>query len=339
MNDTSACFIIAEAGVNHNGSLDLALDLVTRARECGADAVKFQTFKAEHLVTRDAASAAYQKRAVPDASSQYDILKALELSEDDFVKIQSHCRAVGIEFLSSPFDEDSAGFLDRLGMRLFKVPSGEITNTPLLEAIGRFGKPVILSTGMSWLSEIEAAINALSLAGAGEIMLLHCVTEYPAPYDQINLSAIQTLAMAFGLRVGYSDHTAGLEIPIAAVAMGATLIEKHFTLDTAMPGPDHSASLPPEDFQCLVESIRHVERARGDGRKRPASCEIPNLEVVRKSITASRSIAAGEVITRSHLTLKRPGSGLAPLWLNAVVGRYARRSIAADELIDWSDLT
>lgn len=339
MNETAACFIIAEAGVNHNGSLDLALDLVTRARECGADAVKFQTFKAERLVTRNAASAAYQKREVPDAPSQYAMLKALELSENDFVKIQAHCRDIGIEFLSSPFDEDSAGFLDQLGMRLFKVPSGEITNTPLLEAIGRFGKPVILSTGMSWLSEIEAAINALSMAGAGEIMLLHCVTEYPAPYDQINLLAMQTLASAFGLRVGYSDHTTGLEIPIAAVAMGATLIEKHFTLDTAMPGPDHSASLPPPDFQRLVESIRHVERARGDGRKRPAPCEMPNLEVVRKSITAGRSIAAGEVITRAHLTLKRPGSGLAPLCLGAVVGRSARRSIAADELIDWSDLT
>ncbi|EPC04187.1 hypothetical protein L861_02420 [Litchfieldella anticariensis FP35 = DSM 16096] len=339
MINTASCFVIAEAGVNHNGSLDLALELVTRARECGADAVKFQTFKTERLVTQYAVSAAYQKRAVPQASSQHAMLKELELSEDDFARIQEHCRACDIEFLSSPFDEDSAAFLDRLGMRLFKIPSGEITNGPLLETIGRFGKPVILSTGMSWLAEIETAVKTLDAAGAGEIILLHCVTEYPAPYAEINLSAMQTLASAFGVKVGYSDHTAGIEIPIAAVAMGAVLIEKHFTLDTGMPGPDHSASLPPIDFRSMVQAIRHVESARGDGRKRPAPCELGNLEAVRKSIAAERDIAAGKIITREDLTLKRPGSGLSPLWLDAVVGRRAGRAIGTDELINWQDLT
>ncbi|RTR05333.1 N-acetylneuraminate synthase [Halomonas nitroreducens] len=338
MNDTAACFIIAEAGVNHNGSLDLALELVEQARECGADAVKFQTFSTDLMVTKEATSATYQYRAVPQARSQYEMLKALEMSEANFVAIEAHCRACNIEFLSSAFDEQSAVFLDRLGMRLFKVPSGEITNFPLLETIGRFGKPVILSTGMSWLGEIEAAVETLSRTGAGRIDLLHCVTEYPAPYDEINLSAMQTLGACFGTRVGYSDHTAGIEIPLAAVAMGASVIEKHFTLDPDMSGPDHAASLPPGDFRRMVEAIRHVESARGDGRKRPAPCEMLNLEVVRKSVTASREIVQGEVITRTHLTLKRPGSGLSPQCLDAVVGRRASRRIEADELIDWGDL-
>ncbi|MBZ9538039.1 N-acetylneuraminate synthase [Modicisalibacter tunisiensis] len=339
--DTST-FVIAEAGVNHNGSLEMALALVARARECGADAVKFQAFRAERLATRAAPKAAYQRQATTDTApgddSQYAMLRSLELSEDDFVRIQAHCRACGIEFLASAFDEDSAGFLDGLGMRLFKIPSGEVTNHPLLARIGAFGRPIILSTGMCHLGEVEAALHVLESAGAGPVTLLHCVTEYPAPFSQINLAAMETLARAFGVPVGYSDHTAGIEIPVAAVAMGATVIEKHFTLDTTLPGPDHAASLASDEFRHMVEAIRHVEQARGDGRKRPASCELDNLAVVRRSIAAGRDIAAGERITVAELVLKRPGNGLAPDCLAGVVGRRAARAIAADQLIDWQDL-
>ncbi|MDN3555244.1 N-acetylneuraminate synthase [Halomonas maura] len=339
MNDSSAAFVIAEAGVNHNGSLEMALELVDAAKRCGADAVKFQTFKAEALVTRQAAKAAYQRASTSDSDSQYAMLKSLELAEDDFVRIHAHCRQQGIEFLSSAFDMASADFLDGLGMSLFKIPSGEITNWPLLACIGGFGKPVILSTGMCHLADVEAALHRLEAAGAGEVTVLHCVTEYPAPYAQINLSAMHTLAEAFGVKVGYSDHTAGIEIPIAAVALGATVIEKHFTLDTRLPGPDHAASLAPDEFRHMVTAIRHVESARGDGRKRPAPCEWPNLGVVRKSITAQCAIAEGEIITLEHLALKRPGSGLSPCLLDTVIGRRAARTIAVDELLDWEDLS
>ncbi|MGM1051171.1 MAG: N-acetylneuraminate synthase [Pseudomonadota bacterium] len=332
-------FVIAEAGVNHNGSLDVAFELVDVAKRCGADAIKFQTFKAERLVTKQAVKANYQKKTTSEKDSQYAMLKSLELSESEFVEIHAHCQSQGIEFLSSPFDVESATFLDSLGMSIFKVPSGEITNLPLLACIGGFGKPVMLSTGMCYLGEIEAGLQQLDEAGAGEVTLLHCVTEYPAPYADINLSAMRTLANAFGVKVGYSDHTAGIEIAIAAVAMGAKVIEKHFTLDTTQLGPDHAASLAPNDFLNMVAAIRHVETARGDGRKRPAPCELSNLEVVRKSITTQCPIAEGEVITLNHLTLKRPGSGLCPSLLNIVIGRRAARGIDADEILDWSDFS
>ncbi|EWH00309.1 N-acetylneuraminate synthase [Halomonas sp. BC04] len=301
MIEPSATFVIAEAGVNHNGSLEMAIELVDAAKRCGADAVKFQTFKADTLVTKHAAKAAYQCEAVLDSNGQYGMLKALELTDDDFMRLNAHCNQHGIEFLSSAFDVESAIFLNGLGMRLFKIPSGEITNWPLLDSIGAFGKPVILSTGMCYLADVEVALQRLEMAGAGEITVLHCVTEYPAPYSQVNLSAMRTLADAFGVKVGYSDHTAGTEISIAAVAMGAAIIEKHFTLDTRLPGPDHAASLAPDDFQRMVTAIRHVESARGNGRKRPAPCERPNLDVVRKSITVQCPISEGEVITLGHL--------------------------------------
>ncbi|WP_192036937.1 N-acetylneuraminate synthase [Halomonas sp. YLGW01] len=338
MSTLPSTFVIAEAGVNHNGSLDMAIELINAAKRCGADAVKFQTFKADRLVTRNASKAAYQHQAVPGSNSQYAMLKALELTDDAFRHLHYHCLDIGIEFLSSPFDVSSATFLDALGMRLFKVPSGEITNLPLLKCIGGFGKPVILSTGMCYLAEVEVALSLLKEAGAGDITVLHCVTEYPAPYAEINLLAMNTLASAFGVSVGYSDHTAGIEIPIAAVAMGARVIEKHFTLDTTLSGPDHAASLAIEDFRQMVQAIRHVESARGDGRKCPAPCERPNLNVVRKSIATQRPVAEGEVITLDHLALKRPGSGLAPSQLEVVVGCRASRAIAADELLDWRDL-
>ncbi|MBS9404033.1 N-acetylneuraminate synthase [Halomonas sp. TRM85114] len=336
---TASAFIIAEAGVNHNGDLAMALELVDAAKESGADAVKFQSFKADRLVTRQAGKAAYQKQSVPGDDSQYSMLKSLEMSEEDFRRIHSHCRQRGIEFLASPFDEDSAAFLDAMAMRTFKIPSGEITNRPLLERIAGFGKPVILSTGMCHLAEVEVALATLDAAGAGEITILHCVTEYPAPHDEINLSAMGTLARAFGREVGYSDHTAGIEIPVAAIAMGARVIEKHFTLDTGLPGPDHAASLPPAEFRRMVQAIRNVEMAIGDGIKQPAPCEIANIGSVRKSIVAACTIPEGEVITTRHLTLKRPGSGLPPMFLDAVIGRLAQREIDIDHLIEWGDLS
>lgn len=336
---TAATFIIAEAGVNHDGDVTMALELVDAARESGADAVKFQSFDADRLVTRQAGKADYQKQSVPGEDTQYSMLKALELSETNFRRIHAHCRHRGIEFLASPFDEESATFLDALAMRTYKIPSGEITNIPLLEHIAAFGKPVILSTGMCHLAEIERALATLDAAGAGDITLLHCVTEYPAPHHEINLSAMATLARAFGREVGYSDHTLGIEIPIAAVAMGARVIEKHFTLDTGLPGPDHAASLPPAAFGAMVQAIRRVEQAIGDGIKRPAPCEIANMGCVRKSIVAARRIPAGEVITTRHLALKRPGTGMPPSCLEAVVGRRALRTIEADRLIEWGDLS
>lgn len=338
MTGRSPTFIIAEAGVNHNGSVELAFELVAAAKACGADAVKFQTFSADRLVTRTASKAAYQKSAVPGEDSQYAMLKSLELGADDFRRIIACCEQHGIEFLSSPFDEPAADLLAGLGMRVFKVPSGEITNLPFLRHIAAKGREVILSTGMSSLGEVETAVTMLQGAGATALTLLHCVTEYPAPCDQINLAAMHTLATAFRLPVGYSDHTAGIEIPIAAVALGATVIEKHFTLDTGMDGPDHNASLDPTDFTRMVGAIRNVERAIGDGRKQPAACEIPNIDVVRKSVVAARDIRIGELIGQADLTLKRPGSGLPPSALERVIGRTARRDIARDDLIDWQDL-
>ena len=338
MSRATGTFIIAEAGVNHNGSLELALELVRAARDCGADAIKFQTFSADRLVTRAAEKAAYQQRSLPDDNSQYRMLKALELSEQDFIALRDECGRQGIEFLSSAFDAESADFLHRLGMRLFKIPSGEVTNMPLLWHIGAFGKSIILSTGMCWLADVETAVRALRDAGGGPITVLHCVTEYPAPDDQINLSAMETLKHALGLPVGYSDHTSGIHIPVAAVGMGATVIEKHFTLDTAMEGPDHAASLAPDAFRDMVRAIRGVEAALGDGRKQPAPCEMANAEVARKSIVVDRPIAAGEIIAPEHLAMKRPGTGISPTLLEQVLGRRARRDLQPDTVLDWTDL-
>lgn len=339
MSKRQPTFVIAEAGVNHNGSLDLALRLVDAAKESGADAVKFQTFHAGSLVTQHADKAAYQQRSVPGSRSQLEMLRDLELTHSDFEMIQRHCESRGIEFLSSAFDEHSLRFLDALGMRCFKVPSGEVTNLPLLECIGALGKPVILSTGMCWLSEVEKALRVLDEAGAGEVTLLHCVTEYPAPLEQVNLAAMATLRNAFGRQVGYSDHTAGIDIPIAAVALGASVLEKHFTLDTRMAGPDHTASLAPNRFRHMVKALRNVEQALGDGRKHPAPCELANRQVVRRSITTQCAISVGETISRDSLVLKRPGNGLSAECLPLVEGRRARRDLEADQLLDWQDLS
>lgn len=328
-------FVIAEAGVNHNGSLDTALRLVAAAKTCGADAIKFQTFKAEKLVTRGAEKAAYQKRQDGVGDSQFDMLRRLELKEADFATLMAACAGVGIEFLSSPFDEESADFLHSLGMRVFKIPSGEITNIPFLEHLAAKGKPVILSTGMCTLGDVEEAVSLLRSQGVPGITLLHCVTEYPAPIDEVNLLAMNTLRMAFQTEVGYSDHTPGVQIPIAAAALGATVIEKHFTLDTSMQGPDHKASLAPVDFRSMVEAIRSVERALGDGIKRPVPCELKNMIVARKSVVAAQTIDEGEVITREKLAVKRPGSGIPPRDLGRVVGLKASRPIPRDTVLTW----
>jgi N,N'-diacetyllegionaminate synthase len=332
-------FIIAEAGVNHNGSVDLALQLVDAAKASGADAVKFQTFRADRLATRAAHKAAYQERAAASAEeSQFEMLKRLELDAAAHKRLIEHCKRIGIEFLSSPFDEDSADLLEAMQMPIYKIPSGEITNLPFLQHIARKGRPIILSTGMSTLEEVEEAVRVLREAGASQLTLLHCVTEYPAPYAEVNLRAMQTLKSAFGLPVGYSDHTSGIDIAIAAAALGAEVIEKHFTLDRSLAGPDHAASLEPDELQEMVTAIRHVELALGTGIKTPAACEIPNMSVARKSVVAARALPVGHQLSAADLRIKRPGNGLAPKSLPDLIGRTLRAAVTEDEVISWNHL-
>jgi N,N'-diacetyllegionaminate synthase len=333
-----SAFVISEAGVNHNGSIDLALRLVDAAKASGANAVKFQTFRAQRLASRAAHKAAYQERTTANTESQFQMLQRLELDVTAHRRLMDHCQQVGIQFLSSPFDMESADLLAEMDLPLFKVPSGEITNLPFLKHIARKGKPMIVSTGMSTLGEVEEAVNVLRDAGATQLTLLHCVTEYPAPYNEINLRAMQTLKTAFGLPVGYSDHTPGIEIAVAAVALGAEVIEKHLTLDRALPGPDHHASLEPAEFAQMVSSIRHVEQSLGNGIKVPVPCEVPNIAVARKSIVAARGLAAGRTLVAADLEIKRPGNGLAPKFLPALIGRTLRVSVREEELLDWTHL-
>lgn len=331
-------FIIAEAGVNHNGSIDLALQLIDSARASGADAVKFQTFRADQLATRSAHKAAYQERTTTATESQFEMLQRLELDVDDHRRLIDYCRKVGIQFLSSPFDAQSADLLAEMDLPLYKIPSGEITNLPFLDHIARKGRPIILSTGMSTLGEIEEAVTVLRTAGNNRLTLLHCVTEYPAPYAEVNLRAMHTLRVAFGLPVGYSDHTPGYEISIAAVALGAEVIEKHFTVDRSLPGPDHAASLEPDELEQMVTAIRHVEVALGDGIKRPAQCELPNISVARKSVVASRSLIAGQRLTAEDLDIKRPGNGIAPRLKPMLIGRTLSAGLEKDEVLRWDHL-
>ena len=332
-------FIIAEAGVNHNGSLELGLRLVDAAKASGADAVKFQTFRADLLATPFTQKAAYQQRTTSSAESQFEMLKKLELDAAAHQRLIDHCRQSGIQFLSSPFDMQSADLLASLGVQIFKVPSGEITNLPFLEHLARKGRPLILSTGMSTLGEVEEAVGVLQSAGAKQVTLLHCVTEYPAPYAEINLRAMLTLKSAFGLPVGYSDHTPGIEIAIAAAALGAEVIEKHLTLDRSLPGPDHSASLEPDELRQMAEAIRHVEAALGTGIKAPAPCELPNLPIARKSVVAAHPLEAGHRLRPEDLHIKRPGTGIAPKFLPVLIGRTLRSGVAQDEIIDWEHLS
>ncbi len=329
-------FVIAEAGVNHNGDMELAIRLIDAAISAGADAVKFQSFKAKRLVTEKASKADYQKKLTDASESQFEMIRKLELSETQQKKLFEYCRKHGIQFLSSAFDDESARFLNDLGLAIFKIPSGEITNLPYLRLIGSFNKQVILSTGMATLGEIEAALDVLVRAGTKRenITLLHCTSEYPAPFDEVNLRAMQTLREAFKLTVGYSDHTKGIEIPIAAAALGATVIEKHFTLDRNLPGPDHKASLEPPELNAMVEAIRNIERALGDGLKKPSPSELKNRDVVRKSIVARKPIKAGEMFTEENLTVKRPGTGISPMLWNEILGKRAPRNFDQDELIE-----
>lgn len=326
-------FIIAEAGVNHNGKLELAYKLVDAAKEAGADCIKFQTFKAEKLVAQSAQKAEYQKATTGD-SSQQDMLKKLELSYEEFVKLKEYCNRKDICFLSTPFDFDSIEFLNSIDMPFWKIPSGEITNLPYLMVLAKTGKPVIMSTGMCNMEEIEAAIRVLEENGTTDIRLLHCNTEYPTPFEDVNLKAMETMRKAFGLEVGYSDHTKGIEVPIAATALGATIIEKHFTLDRNMEGPDHRASLEPQELAAMVSSIRHIEKSLGTGVKAPSPSELKNVSVARKSIVASKAINKGEVFTAENITVKRPGGGISPMKWFEVIGQTADRKYTIDEMIE-----
>lgn len=326
-------YIIAEAGVNHNGSFDLACRLVDAAKAAGADCIKFQTFRAQNLVSRNAGKADYQKDTTGDGS-QADMLTKLELSYDAFSRLKQYCEEVGITFLSTPFDLESVAFLDELGVPFWKIPSGEVTNLPYLEALAKTGRPVVMSTGMCEMGEIEAAIRVLRKHGTADIRLLHCNTEYPTPFADVNLRAMETMRRAFGVEVGYSDHTKGIEVPIAAVALGATIIEKHFTLDRNMEGPDHKASLEPDELAAMVSAIRNIEQALGSGEKAVSPSERKNIAVARKSIVAKRAIKAGERLTEDNLTVKRPGSGVSPMRWRDVLGTAAIRDFEEDELIE-----
>jgi len=327
-------FIIAEAGVNHNGSVDVAKKLVDAAAEAGADAVKFQTFKTDANVTVGAEKAAYQKKETGASESQYEMIQRLELSFDDFAELKEYADAMGVLFLSTGFDRESVEFLGNvLNIPIMKVPSGEITDYPLLVAIAKQGKPVILSTGMSTMGEIGNALDVLKRHGAGAVTLLQCTTEYPAPIEDVNLAAMGAMRDAFGVEIGYSDHTEGIETAIAAVALGATVVEKHFTLDRNMPGPDHKASLEPDELKEMVHALRNVQRAIGSSEKSVTKSEQGNRNVARKSIVAARPIAEGEPFTEDNLAVKRPGTGLSPMRWNEALGKPADRDYERDEPI------
>ena len=328
-------YVIAEAGVNHNGSLDLAFRLVDAAANAGADAVKFQTFESAALVSAGAEKAGYQKQTTGADESQLDMIRRLELSEADHVALINRCGEREIDFLSAPFDTASVALLERLGLETLKLPSGAITDLPYLRAVGALGHSLIVSTGMSTLAEVADALTALEAAGTPRalVTLLHCTTEYPTPPEDVNLRAMATLAKSFGLPVGYSDHTQGIAVPVAAVALGAVVIEKHLTLDRTLPGPDHAASLEPGEFAQMVASIRVVSEALGDPTKAPTAAELENARVARKSIVAARDIAAGERLSSQNLTTKRPGTGISPMRWDSVVGTTAVRDFARDEMI------
>jgi N,N'-diacetyllegionaminate synthase len=333
---TNRTLIIAEAGVNHNGDLVLAKKLIDVAVDAGADLVKFQTFRADRLTTKSAAKADYQIRTVGSKESQYEMLRHLELTEGMHHDLIAHCAARGIGFFSTGFDIESVDLLVGLGQDRFKIPSGEITNLAYLRHIGRLGKSVILSTGMADMEEIQAAIEALEEAGTPRaiITVLHCTTEYPAPMAEVNLRAMLSIQKALGVKVGYSDHTCGIEVAIAAVALGASVIEKHFTLDRNLPGPDHKASLEPNELKAMVAAIRNIELALGDSVKRLTQSEVRNRSVARRSLVASRTISKGEVFSIENIAAKRPGTGISPMRWDSVIGRLAPRDFLQDELIE-----
>ena len=328
-------FIIAEAGVNHNGSIEIAKKLIDIASEAGADAVKFQTFKTENLVSKNAAKAEYQKETTGKEESQFEMIKKLELNVDTHKKLMTYCDEKKIMFLSTPFDHDSIEILYELGLEIFKIPSGEITNLPYLRHIGKLSKKVILSTGMADIGEIEDALDILVNSGTKkeDITVLHANTMYPTPMKDVNLKAMQTIGKTFDIAYGYSDHTVGIEVDIAAVALGASCIEKHFTLDKMMEGPDHKASLEPDELREMVQGIRNIEKALGSSVKKPSCSEKPNMAVARKSIVARRIIKKGEKLNEDNLAIKRPGNGISPMRWDEVLGTLAQRDYKADELI------
>ena len=328
-------FIIAEAGVNHNGSIDLAKKLIDIASKSGADAVKFQSFKAKNLVTKNAIKARYQNIITGSSESQYDMLNKLELSEEMHHELILYCKTKNIMFLSSPFDHGSIELLNDLGLKIFKIPSGEITNLPYLREIGKLNKKVILSTGMSNIDEIEDALNILIQSGTkkNNITVLHANSEYPTPMEDVNLKAMKTIANKFDISCGYSDHTRGIEISIAAVAMGASCIEKHFTLDRDMEGPDHKASIEADELNSMVNAIRNIEIALGSDLKQPSKSEIPNMQIVRKSIVAKIVIKKGDIFSKNNLTIKRPGNGISPMKWDEVIGTRATKGYREEELI------
>lgn len=334
MNKT---FIIAEAGVNHNGSLDMALQLIDVAFAAGADAVKFQTFKAEKVIAVNAPKANYQKESTGSDESQLEMVKKLELDEKAHIVLYQRCHDKNIQFLSTPFDLESIELLHRLGLEIFKIPSGEITNLPYLRKLGTLKKRLILSTGMADLGEIEDALDILTESGTplGKITVLHCNTEYPTPFEDVNLKAMLTIQNAFpGFAVGYSDHTIGIEVPIAAVAMGAMVVEKHFTLDRNLPGPDHKSSLEPDELKAMVRAIRNIEKSLGTGIKKPSPSELKNKLIARKSVVASRSIKKGEIFSESNITVKRPGTGITPMRWDEMIGRKAGKDYKTDDIIN-----
>ena len=326
--------VIAEAGVNHNGDFNLAKKLVDIAVDSGADIVKFQTFDVDSITSKYAEMAQYQKRNIGQTKSQKEMLSELTLTKEEFIRLSEYCKKVNIKFLSTPFDIPSVCFLSELGCDLWKIPSGEITNYPFLVKIAKTHKDVILSTGMSTLEEVEAAIKVLSSEGSPKISLLHCTTQYPAPYESVNLNAMVTLKNKFGFDVGYSDHTEGTSVAVAAVAMGAVIIEKHFTIDRNMQGPDHKASLEPNELKKMIEEIRNVELALGSGEKKPTDTEKENITIARKSIVAKRDIKKGEYYTEENITTKRPGNGINPMLWKNVIGKKAIRDFEEDELIE-----
>ena len=328
-------FVIAEAGVNHNGSVELAKKLIDVASESGADAVKFQTFKAEKLVSKNAQKADYQKQTTDTKESQFDMIKKLELDMDTHKELMAYCKTKNILFLSTPFDHDSIELLNDLGLEILKIPSGEITNLPYLRHIGKLNKKVILSTGMADIGEIEDALDVLMSAGTNKenITVLHANTMYPTPMEDVNLKAMVTIGNTFDIAFGYSDHTLGIEVDIAAVAMGAVCIEKHFTLDKTMEGPDHKASLEPDELKAMVKAIRNIELALGSSIKKPSKSETPNIQIARKSIIAKSNIKKGEIFTENNLTIKRPGMGINPMRWDEVLGTIALKDYHEDELI------
>jgi N,N'-diacetyllegionaminate synthase len=328
-------FIIAEAGVNHNGSVDLAKQLIDVASNSGADAVKFQTFKAENLVSKNTKKAEYQKQNTNPSESQFDMIKKLELDEETHKELITYCQEKNIMFLSTPFDHDSIDLLSSLGLHIFKIPSGEITNLPYLRYIGSLDKQVVLSTGMSNLQEVEDALTILINAGTSKenITILHANTMYPTPMEDVNLNAMLTIQQEFGVAVGFSDHTLGIEVDIAAVAMGASIIEKHFTLDKTMNGPDHKASLEPDELKAMVLSIRNIEKALGSYEKKPSPSESINIDIARKSIVSNQIIKKGDMLSDKNITTKRPGTGISPMEWDKVIGTVATKNYQVDDLI------